>query len=450
MLPMQARPAAAPDAAAASWSAPPPPAPALEIGLRPLRPARGARAADAAARPFEAYLRIGARQHASRCSRRTWTMGQGIYTGVATLRRRGARRRLEPDARRGRRGQPEASTATSPGAAPCRGPAARPRIASSWQRYREGRRAGARHAGRGAAERVGRAGGRDPGREGRAQPSARRAARASAQLADEAARSRRCRLTVEAQGARQLEADRQPEAAPARCRRPRPPAAHDFTIDVRLPGMLTAVDRPSAALRRQGRSRSTPRRPRRSRAWSTWSRSRAALPWWREHLGRDQGPRGAHGRVGRERGRDARQPSELLEHYRGWRSKRGEAAVARKDGDAAERARRGAPSVVEARVRVSLSRPRRAGAAERRRAAGRTACSRSGAATRCPTSTRRWPPDSAGIQPEQVRLHVMMTGGGFGRRATPDADDHRRGGERPPRRSAGGRRSRCSGRARTT
>ena len=56
----------------------------------------------------------------------------------------------------------------------------------------------------------------------------------------------------------------------------------------------------------------------------------------------------------------------------------------------------------------------------------------------------------AGIPPEQVKLHVMMTGGGFGRRAVHRCRHRRRGGGGRARRSAGGRRSRCSGPARTT
>jgi isoquinoline 1-oxidoreductase beta subunit len=39
-----------------------------------------------------------------------------------------------------------------------------------------------------------------------------------------------------------------------------------------------------------------------------------------------------------------------------------------------------------------------------------------------PTLYQQVAADLAGIPPEKVKLHVMMTGGGFGRRATPDAE----------------------------
>ena len=57
---------------------------------------------------------------------------------------------------------------------------------------------------------------------------------------------------------------------------------------------------------------------------------------------------------------------------------------------------------------------------------------------------------AAETTPDKVRLHVMKTGGGFGRRAVPDARRHRGGRLGRPRRLAGARRSRCNGPARTT
>ena len=149
--------------------------------------------------------------------------------------------------------------------------------------------------------------------------------------------------------------------------------------------------RPPAALRRQGARASTRPRPSRSRAWSTWSRSRAGSRSCPDHLGGDQGPRGAQGRLGRERA-ERRGSEDLMADYR-TSSPAADAAVARNDGDV-EQALKAGGQDARGRVRVPLPRPRGDGAAQRGRVACRTTCSRSGPGTRCPTSTRRSRPRS--------------------------------------------------------
>ena len=56
----------------------------------------------------------------------------------------------------------------------------------------------------------------------------------------------------------------------------------------------------------------------------------------------------------------------------------------------------------------------------------------------------------AGVTPDKVRLHVMKTGGGFGRRAVYDADVIVEAVVGGARARLAARRSRCSGPARTT
>ncbi len=56
----------------------------------------------------------------------------------------------------------------------------------------------------------------------------------------------------------------------------------------------------------------------------------------------------------------------------------------------------------------------------------------------------------AGVPPDKVRLHVMKTGGGFGRRAVSDADVIVEAVSAARALELAARRSRCSGPARTT
>ena len=107
-------------AGAASWSAA---APALTLGFSPaLR--RIASAAEAGANPFEAYVLIAPDNTVTVLSAHM-DMGQGIYTGIATL----VAEELDADWARCASRVPPAtpsSTATSSGAARSRAPAARP------------------------------------------------------------------------------------------------------------------------------------------------------------------------------------------------------------------------------------------------------------------------------------------------------------------------------------
>ena len=333
--------------------------------------------------------------------------------------RRGARRRLGADAGRGRRGQPQALRQPRPGAAPSRAPAARTSIPSSWERYRQAGAIGARHAGRG--------GGRRPGACRRARSRSRTACSATASGKSAELRragrhgGRRCR--------------RRPTSS-SRTRRAwvyigneklrrldsvaKTTGRQQFPIDVQLPGMLTAVHRAPAAVRRQGElvrrrgGQAGEGRGRRGRDAARRRRRRQG------HLVGDQGPRGARRssgtragprRAARDRAHGRVQGAGALRRGARWR-----ATTATPPAPSPARPRWSRPSSsspTSPTPRWSRSTPWRG---------SRTACSRSGPGTRCPTSTRRWRAEIMGIEPAQVKLHVMTPGGFFGRRAVPDAD----------------------------
>jgi isoquinoline 1-oxidoreductase subunit beta len=120
-----------------------------------------------------------------------------------------------------------------------------------------------------------------------------------------------------------------------------------------------------------------------------------------------------------ESGAETRGSQELLEHYR-TALERSDAVMARNDGDA-DRALRQAATIVEAQFEF----PYLAHAAlEPLNAVARLqdGVLEVWGGHQMPTLYRKVAADLAGIPPEKVKLHVMMTGGGFGRRATPDAE----------------------------
>ena len=116
---------------------------------------------------------------------------------------------------------------------------------------------------------------------------------------------------------------------------------------------------------------------------------------------------------------ETRGSQELLEHYRAA-LEHGDAVIARNDGDA-DQALLQAATVVEAQFEF----PYLAHAAlEPLNAVARLqdGVLEVWGGHQMPTLYQKVAADLAGIPPEKVKLHVMMTGGGFGRRATPDAE----------------------------
>ena len=129
-------------------------APRSAIGFRLPAP-RGRQRAEARRRtPFDAYLRDRAGQHGHRARRRTSEMGQGTYTGLATLvaeeldadwsqmRVEGARRRPELYGNLAWGGDVQGTGGSTA-------------MANSLRPLPQGRRHGARHAGRGGGRGVG-------------------------------------------------------------------------------------------------------------------------------------------------------------------------------------------------------------------------------------------------------------------------------------------------------
>ena len=217
-----------------------------------------------------------------------------------------------------------------------------------------------------------------------------------------------------------------------------------FPIDVRLPGMLTAVlARPPCSAPR--RNRSTPRRPGRSRAWSTWSRRRAGSRSSPGHLVGAQGTGPSDRRVGRERGRDPRH-GRADGRVQGARPRR---CRGRPAARATPRARSPARPGHRGRVRVPLSRACRDGAAR---------CGRALSGRHARDLGRT--PDARSLSGGQRRDHGHRPGEGeaarddAGRLLRPAGGRRRRrdrrGRERPQGDRRARRRSRCSGPARTT
>ena len=162
-----------------------------------------------------------------------------------------------------------------------------------------------------------------------------------------------------------------------------------------------------------------------------------------QHLGGDQGPRGAEDHLGRRPERLL-----LLRHLPG--AARGGGAQARQGGAQRGRRRRGAMPAPRSKSRRSttsrISRTPR-WSRRRRRCASSTAAARSGPACRRrrPRATRI--AKRLGLPEDKVTVHVTLLGGGFGRKSKPDFVD--RGGASVARRWTA-RRSRSPGRARTT
>ena len=283
-----------------------------------------------------------------------------------------------------------------------------------------------------AAAAVEGAGRRDHGREGRARAPVRqarhlrRARRAAAKLATSS--SRDAAATTSAQGPADLHADRQAEPAPPRHGGEDHRAAV-YTHDVQLPGMLTAVVAHPPRFGAEAKGFDADRGARRSRAWSTWSRSpRGRRGGGQDHLGGDKGRDALKvdwDESGAERRGTEDAAGRLPRQARG-----GDAAVARNGGNV-EQALKAGGEDARGGVRVPLPRPRADGADELRSRGSTTSVIEvwGGHAVAGP-STRRPRPRSLGVTPDKVKLHIMIAGGSFGRRANADSDCDRRGGRR--------------------
>ena len=86
-----------------------------------------------------------------------------------------------------------------------------------------------------------------------------------------------------------------------------------------------------------------------------------------------------------------------------------------------------APRATGRRVRLPLPRPRADGAAELHRRPHRRAAPSCGSAPSAPDWTRGAAARVLGLKPEQVKVHVQMAGGGFGRRFSSTSDYRGRG-----------------------
>ncbi len=386
---------------------------ALVIGFDRCGP-RAARAADAAAvDPFEAYIVIGEDDSVTVLAAHM-DMGQGIYTGVATL----AAEELDADWSKvrveGAAGNDAWYGNTAMGGA-FQLTGGSTATTSSWQRYREaGARARAMLVAAAAAEwgvpagEIGvkdgilsHPGGARSGFGALAAKAAQQAVPASVELKAAADWT-----LIGNPGLRRLDV-----AAKSTGRQ-------DFTIDVMLPGMLTAVvahpPRFGGKVRSFDASAAKAVRgvvdvveiPRgvavvARNTWAAIKGRRALEVEWDESAAETRGS------------------LELLEHYRGALDA-ADAVVVRQDGDAAA-ALAGAASVIEAQFEF----PYLAHAAlEPLNAVARLqdGVLEVWGGHQMPTLYQQVAAEVAGLPPDKVKLHVMMTGGGFGRRATPDAE----------------------------
>jgi isoquinoline 1-oxidoreductase subunit beta len=385
---------------------------ALVIGFDRLGP-RAALAADAPIDPFDAYVVVGEDGTVTVLSAHM-DMGQGIYSGVATL----VAEELDADWSKVRvvgaagneryygnlaMGGTFQLTGGSSG------------TTSSWDRYREaGARARAMLVAAAADEwgvpaseitvvdgTIGHPSGRQSGFGAFAAKAARQRIPSEIRLKDPSTWK-----LIGNPGLRRLDAA------------PKSTGRQQFTIDVMLPGMLVAtVAHPP---RFGGRVRSFDARdatkikgvvdvveiPRGVAvvARSTWAaikgKQALQIEW-------------------DESGAETRGSQELLDHYRAA-LEQSEAIIARNDG-AADQALANAATIVEAQFEF----PYLAHAAlEPLNAVARMqdGVLEVWGGHQMPTLYQQVAADLAGIPPEKVKLHVMMTGGGFGRRATPDAE----------------------------
>ena len=179
--------------------------------------------------------------------------------------------------------------------------------------------------------------------------------------------------------------------------------------------------RGAGAVRRRGgrRRASGPRARAARRCGSTWDESRA------ETRGSDELYAAVPRRSPARPGRSARRDGDAA------------GALARRDED-----RRG-------RVRVPVSRARADGAARRRHPPRRRRLRRVGRLADPDRSTSGGRARIRGLPPSKVRLHTLLAGGSFGRRATPDGDIAAEAAA-VAKAIGGGRPSSSCGRARTT
>jgi isoquinoline 1-oxidoreductase subunit beta len=199
---------------------------------------------------------------------------------------------------------------------------------------------------------------------------------------------------------------------------PKSTGRQQFTIDVMLPGMLVAtVAHPP---RFGGKVRSFDAREAKrvkgvvdvveiprgvavvaENSWAAIKGKRALKIEWDESAAETRGSQ------------------DLLEHYR-IALEQGDAVVARQDGDA-DKALSRAATVIDAQFEF----PYLAHAAlEPMNAVARMqdGVLEVWGGHQMPTLYQQVAANLAGLPPDKVKLHVMMTGGGFGRRAVPDAD----------------------------
>ena len=143
-----------------------------------------------------------------------------------------------------------------------------------------------------------------------------RASRAASANFAERRRSLPSPNDADAEGPEGLQADRQ-RRANASTRRQVERHGESSRIDITVPDMLTPLVAHPPRFGAQGRQRSTTRRRARSRASWTSSRSRGRRGLRREHVGGDQGPRRAEGRLGRlERPRSRSHAPRSIAEYR--------------------------------------------------------------------------------------------------------------------------------------
>lgn len=383
----------------------------LTIGFRAGVPV--AFAADAPVNPLEAYVRIALDNTVTVLSAHM-DMGQGIYTGLATL----VAEELDADWAQmrgdGAWGNPKLYGNLAWGGY-AQGTGGSTGIVSSWERYRQAGAVARAMLVQAAARAWGVPVGEITVEQGVVRHGAGRQA-TFGELAEAAAREAPpAEVALKEPGQRKLIGD----ASLRRLDRvAKTTGQQTFTIDVRLPGMLTAVVAHPPLF--GGKVKSFDAAAAKAvpgvvevveipRGVAVVARNTWAAIQGREALTVEWDLSGA----------EARGSEQLMAEYREL-AKSGEATTARHDGDV-EAAFEGAAKVLEAEFEF----PYLAHAALEPLDA--VAAMRDGVLEvwgghQIPDLYQNVAAQIAELPPEKVRLHVMMTGGGFGRRAVGDAD----------------------------